>query len=117
MIQSQKREEYINKILTLMSKINIYEICHEKNNILHKRKQAQISFAVIGKLISTFVLATRIVQLLYFLNPKFPASYHLTCLYSSVCVGPVQKPHCWFSHDVAQLNMKMAMRHMIKVMQ
>ena len=35
---------------------------------------------------------TRIVEFLYFLNLKFPA------LYSSVCVGPVRKPHCWFAH-------------------
>ena len=28
-------------------------------------------------------------------------SSHLLCLYSLVCVGPVQKPHCWFSHEVA----------------
>ena len=23
------------------------------------------------------------------------------CLYRSVCVGPVRKPHCWFSHEAA----------------
>ena len=40
----------------------------------------QISFAVIAKLISAFVFATRIVQFLYFLNPKFPASSHLVQL-------------------------------------
>ena len=52
-----------------------------------------------------FVFATRIVQFLYFLNPKFPASSHLLCLNNwSVCVGPVQKPHCWFSHDAAQMS-------------
>ena len=33
-----------------------------------------------------FVLATRIVQSLYFLNPKFQASNHLLWLYSLVCV-------------------------------
>ena len=32
--------------------------------------------AVTAKLISAFVFATRIVQFLYFLNPKFPASTH-----------------------------------------
>ena len=32
---------------------------------------------------------------------KFPVSSHLLCLYSPVCVGPVQKPHCWFSHEAA----------------
>ena len=36
------------------------------------------------------------------LNPKFQISSHLLCLYSPVCVGPVRKPHCWFSHEVAQ---------------
>ena len=63
----------------------------------HAKPKAQISLAV--KLISTFVFTTRIV--LYFLHQKFPASSHLLCLYSSVCVGPVRKPHCWFSHDVS----------------
>ena len=23
------------------------------------------------------------------------------CLYRPVCVGPVGKPHCWFSHEAA----------------
>ena len=36
-------------------------------------------------------------------KPKFPVSSHLLCLYSSVCVRPVWKPHCWFSHEVAQI--------------
>ena len=45
-----------------------------------------------AKLISTFVFATRIVQSLYFLNPKFQASSHLVWLYSLVCVGPGRKP-------------------------
>ena len=52
----------------------------------------QISFAVTAKLISVFVFATRIVQSLYFLNPKFQASSHLLWLYSLVCVRPGQKP-------------------------
>ena len=25
------------------------------------------------------------------------------CLYRLVCVGPVRKPHCWFSHEVAHV--------------
>ena len=50
-----------------------------------------ISFAVTAKLISTFVFTTWIVQFLFFLNLKFPASSNLLCLYSSVCVGPVRK--------------------------
>ena len=56
---------------------------------------------VTAKLISAFVFATRIVHFLFFLNPKFQASSLLLCLYSSVCVRPVRKPHCWFSHEAA----------------
>ena len=37
---------------------------------------------------------------------KFEISSHLLCLYSSVCVEPVQKPHCWFPHEAAQMIMK-----------
>ena len=61
------------------------------------------SFAVTAKLISAFVFATQIVHFLFFLNPKFQASSLLLCLYSSVCVRPGQKPHCWFSHETAQV--------------
>ena len=65
----------------------------------------QISFAVTAKLISAFVFATRIVQFIFYLNPKFRASGSFLCLYRPVCVGPVQKPHCWFSHEAAHLLM------------
>ena len=43
------------------------------------------------------------VQFLFFLNLKFLASSSFMCLYRLVCVGPVRKPHCWFSHEVAQI--------------
>ena len=55
------------------------------------KTKTQISFAVTAKLISVFVFATRILQSLYFLNPKFQASSHLLWLYSPVCVGPGRK--------------------------
>ena len=67
------------------------------------KTKTQISFAVTAKLISAFVFATRIVELLFYLNPKFHASSAFLCLYRSVCVGPVRKPHCWFSHEVAHI--------------
>ena len=38
---------------------------------------------------------------------KSEISSHLMWLYSLVCVGPGQKPECWFSHDVAHLSLKM----------
>ena len=51
-----------------------------------------ISFAVTAKLISAFVFATWIVQSLFYLNTKFPASNNVLWLYSPVCVGPGLKP-------------------------
>ena len=64
-----------------------------KTGFLHKRKtKTQISCAVTAQLISAFVFATRIIQALYYLNPKFQASSHLLWLYSPVCVGPGRKP-------------------------
>ena len=48
--------------------------------------------SVTAKLISAFVFAKRIVQSLYFLNPKFQASRHIMWLYSPVCVGTGRKP-------------------------
>ena len=39
--------------------------------------KTQISFMVTAKLISAFVFTTRIVQSLFYLNPKFQASSHL----------------------------------------
>ena len=38
------------------------------------------------------------------LNPKFQASSSFLCLYKPVCVRPVQKPHCWFSHEAARIK-------------
>ena len=72
---------------------DIYEPPREKTNNLHWRKQRR----------STFVFATRIVQFLFYLNPKFQASSSFLCLYSPVCVEPVRKPHCWFSHEAAHI--------------
>ena len=49
------------------------------------------------QLISAFVLATKIVQSLYLLNPKFQASSHLVS-------GLVGNPEDRFSHDTAHLS-------------
>ena len=65
------------------------------------RSNCEADLAVTAKLIN----ATRIVQFLFYLNPKFQASSSFLCLYRSVCVGPVRKPHCWFSHEVAQTKL------------
>ena len=59
--------------------------------------------AITAKVISSFVFATCLEQFLYFLDPKFPVSSQLLSLYSPVCVGPVRKPRCWFSHEAAHI--------------
>ena len=41
------------------------------------KTKAHVSFAVTAKLSSCFVFAKRIIQFLYFLNRKSPASIHL----------------------------------------
>ena len=82
-----------------------------KPTICIAQPKAQISFAVTAKLISAFVFATRIVQVLFFLNPTFQASSLLMSLYRPVCVGPVRKPHCWFSYEMAHIKKSQALCH------
>ena len=75
-----------------------------RNEVMRKpvfayaKTKAQISFAVTAKLISTFVFATRIVQFLFFLNPKFPAASHLRFV-----LGMVGNPEDRFSRVAAQI--------------
>ena len=95
------------KIGLLASEIFFFEIVdgrrrRELTICIGENKDAD-QLAVIAKLISTFVFATRIVQFLFYLNPKFQASSSFLCLYRLVCVEPVRKPHCWFSHEVAHM--------------
>ena len=52
---------------------------NEHQQSAYVKTKVQISFIVTAKLISAFVLATWIVQFLYFLNKKIPASSHLLC--------------------------------------
>ena len=44
-----------------------------------------------------------IVQFIYFVIPKFPASSHHLCFCCPVNVRLVGKPHYWFSHDAAHI--------------
>ena len=76
----------------------------------YAKTKAQISCAVIAQLISAFVFATRVVQFLYFLNPKFQASSYILWLYSLVCVGPGRTPEDRFSHNEAQILMYLSTR-------
>ena len=77
--------------------------------ILCAKTKAQISFEVTANMISAFVFALRIVQVLYFLYPKFSVSNHLVQL---ACVGPVRKPRYWFSRDAAHISIRLTERLM-----
>ena len=55
----------------------------------HMQKKAQISFAETAD--HTFVFAKSVVQFFYVLSPNVPASSHLLCLYSSICVVHVRR--------------------------
>ena len=92
-IKKTKKKKY--------STFNIRAASWENQQSAYAKTKTQISFAVTAKLIRAFVFATRIVQFLFYLNPKFQASSSFLCLYRPVCVGPVRKPHCWFSHEEA----------------
>ena len=70
----------------------LIELRYEKPGFFACAKtKAQISFAVTAKLISAFVFATRKLQSLFFLNPKFQAT-RLLCLHSPLGVRPGRKP-------------------------
>ena len=71
----------ITFIMNYYEFIEQYEPCREKTG-----------FMPMQKLISACVFATRIVQRLLFLNPKFQVSSRFLRLYRPVCVGPDRKP-------------------------
>ena len=64
----------------------------ENRLFAYAKTKTQISFALTAKLISAFVFATRIVQLLYFLNPKNQVFSNFLWVYSAVCVWTCLKP-------------------------
>ena len=82
-LKMQARVLIIRFNKSLVMKKTAFCICENKDaDQLHDNREAD----------QAFVCATRIVQLLYFLNTEFNASSHRLWLYSPVCVGPGQKP-------------------------
>ena len=75
-----------------------------KPGFAYAKTKTQISFAVTAKLISAFVFATRIVQSLFFLNPKFkPLAMFCSCTARFVSdLGG--NPEDRFSDDEAQIK-------------
>ena len=66
---------YFDLETTGLGKYCLNEPRHEKTGFFaYAKTRPQISCAVTAQLISIFVLATQIVQSLFFLNPKFQAS-------------------------------------------
>ena len=65
----------------------------------YAKTKAQVSFTVTAKLISAF-FATRLVQFLYFLNPKLPSSVLVKL---GICPTFLETTLFWFSHDAAQM--------------
>ena len=83
-------------------KMNFHRLAFEPTFRISENKGADQLRSYCEADISAFDFATWIVQFLYFLNPKFPASSHILCLYSSMCLRPVQKPR--FSLVTAHLH-------------
>ena len=75
----------------------------------------QISCAITAQPISAFVFATRIVQPLFYLNPKIQASSHLLYVYSLVCVRPGRKPRRpVFSQQGSYKNKDQILQHIFE---
>ena len=82
---------------------HIARIMKQMSSVMRKPTYAKTKVQISLRVISASVFTTGIVLFFYFQNPKFSASSHLLWLYRSVCVGPVRKPHCLFSHNTAQM--------------
>ena len=92
LISLQSCQSHCCFLVFLQYHTNKMSLVMRKRAFAYAKTKTQISFAVTAKLISAFVFATLIVQIIYFLNPKFQAYSHLMWLYSPVCVGPGRKP-------------------------
>ena len=100
---------YENKLCSCNSHIIVikYEPPHEKKKkkkkkiCIGKNKGADQLRINCGPDQCLCFFSTWIVQFLYFLNPKFPASYHPLRLYRPVCVRSGRNPRCCFSHAQA----------------
>ena len=70
---NRRRMSSLSSIPQIIQVIKLSRIVR-KPNFAYAKTKAQISFAVIAKLISAFVFSTRIVQSPFFFNPKFQAA-------------------------------------------
>ena len=75
---------FINSMTFYLSRVISWIVAYAKT-------KPQISCAVTAQLISAFVFAPRIMQSLFYLNPKFQASSLLPRLYRPISVRPGRK--------------------------
>ena len=75
-----------------------------KPDFAYAKTKTQISFAVTAKLISAFVFATRIVQSLFFLSPKFQRLAIFCGCTARFVSDLVGNPEDRFSHNEAQIT-------------
>ena len=81
----------VNRICVVMSCVELSRVVRKPAFCICENKDAD-QLRGTAKLISAFVFATRIVQFLFYLKPKFPASSRLLWLYSPIYIGPGRKP-------------------------
>ena len=68
------------------------------------KTKVQFSCAVTAQLIIAFVFATRTVQVLLYLYPKFQDSSFILWMYRPFCVDLVGNPEGLFSRDEAHIQ-------------
>ena len=83
--------------------LHIWASSWENRIFAYAEAKTQISFEVTAKLISAFIFAIRMVQSLYYLNPKFQASSHLLWCTARFVWDLVGNPEDRFSHNEAHL--------------
>ena len=72
-----KRQHFNRSILYKHANVVSWAATWENQRYAYAKTKRQITCAVTPQLISVFVFAIGIVWYLYFLQPKFPASYNL----------------------------------------
>ena len=71
------------------------------NNIISNMQESGHGFTIRQLLLSSVMAIFKCVKNYQNYNEQ---STRVQCLYSSVCAGHAPQPHCWFSHDTAQMS-------------
>ena len=94
----------MHSIMILMNSAHLSRIMRKPAFCIYAKTKVQ--------LISAFVIATQIVQPLYFLNLKFQDSSPLRLIHKLVCVRPGRKPFpCHAGHFIFNVHVLMELMH------